>query len=82
MIKANILPSPWMSLPITLTFLLLGTSGIGPLHAEQLFQLRNGLVLRGSKAEIASLKEGFGAAAAGEIHVRPIWLIDDGLRRI
>lgn len=49
--------------------------------AEQLFQLRNGLVLRGSKVEIASLKEGFGAAAAGESHVRPIWLIDDGLRR-
>ena len=50
--------------------------------AEQLFQLRNGLVLRGSKVEVASLKEGFGAAAAGESHVRPIWLIDDGLRRI
>ncbi|MGI9470994.1 MAG: alpha/beta hydrolase [Rubripirellula sp.] len=50
--------------------------------AEQLFSLRNNLVLRGSKAEIATLKDGFGAAAAGEIHVRPIWLIDDGLRRI
>ena len=59
-----------------------GGIGAAPLHAEQLFQLRNGLVLRGSMAEIASLKEGFGAAAAGEIHVRPIWLIDDGLRRI
>ena len=51
------------------------------LNGEQLFQLRNGLVLRGSKVEIASLKEGFGAAAAGESHVRPIWMIDDGLRR-
>jgi len=51
------------------------------IQGEQLFQLRNGLVLRGSKVEIASLKEGFGAAAAGESHVRPIWLIDDGLRR-
>ncbi|MDB4331724.1 hypothetical protein OAA27_01505 [bacterium] len=50
-------------------------------RAEQLFQLRNGLVLRGSKVEVASLKEGFGAAAAGESHVRPIWIIDDGLRR-
>ena len=50
--------------------------------AEQLFRLRNNLVLRGSMAEIATLKDGFGAAAAGEIHVRPIWLIDDGLRRI
>lgn len=50
--------------------------------AEQLFRLRNGMILRGSKAELATLKDGFGAAAAGEIHVRPIWLIDDGLRRI
>jgi predicted esterase len=58
-------------------------AGMGnPLAAEQLFRLRNGLVIRGSKAEIATLKEGFGAAAAGEIQVRPIWLIDDGLRRI
>ena len=61
---------------ILLMFILCDSS-----HAEQLFQLRNGLVLRGSKVEIASLKEGFGAAAAGESHVRPIWLIDDGLRR-
>ena len=49
--------------------------------SEQVFQLRNGMVLRGSKAEIASLKEGFGAAAANQVNVRPIWLIDDGLRR-
>lgn len=48
---------------------------------EQVFQLRNGMVLRGSKAEIATLKEGFGAAAAAQANVRPIWLIDDGLRR-
>ena len=53
----------------------------GTASAEQLFQLRNGMVIKGTKAEIATLKEGFGAAAAGEIHVRPIWLIDDGLRR-
>ena len=49
--------------------------------AEQVFQLRNGMVLRGSKAQIATLKEGFGAAAAAQVNVRPIWLIDDGLRR-
>ncbi len=73
------------SCPFRLLVLLLLLGG-GISHelvfAEQLFQLRNGLVLEGSKAEIASLKQGFGAAAAGEIHVRPIWLIDDGLRRI
>ena len=65
------------------TFLLLYLSIFGCRFAaaEQLFQLRNGLVLRGSKVEIASLKEGFGAAAAGESNVRPIWMIDDGLRR-
>jgi predicted esterase len=63
-------------------FLWLGMVVCGSLPAEQLFQLRNGMVLRGTMAEIASLKEGFGAAAAGQINVRPIWLIDDGLRRI
>ena len=64
------------------TMLLISLLAGARSQAEQLFQLRNGLVLRGSKAEIASLKEGFGAASAGESHLRPIWLIDDGLRRI
>ena len=50
--------------------------------AEQLFRLRNNMVLRGSMAKIATLKDGFGAASAGETHLRPIWLIDDGLRRV
>ena len=50
--------------------------------AEQLFSLANGLAVRGTVAEIATLKDGFGAAAAGQMNVRPIWLIDDGLRRI
>ena len=50
--------------------------------AEQLFRLRNGLVIRGSMAEIATLKDGFGAASASQSNVRPIWLIDDGLRRV
>ena len=64
---------------LTALFLLLAlTCSAG---AEQVFQLRNGTVLRGSKAEIATLKEGFGAAAAAQVNVRPIWLIDDGLRR-
>ncbi len=53
-----------------------------PASAEQFFQLRNGLVIRGSMAEIATLKEGFGAAGANQAAVRPIWLIDDGLRRV
>jgi pimeloyl-ACP methyl ester carboxylesterase len=66
--------------PIILAMLLIWP--ITFVSAEQLFRLKNGLVIRGSKAEIATLKEGFGAAAAGQINVRPIWLIDDGLRRI
>ena len=65
---------------LTFPALLVGLSAL--VSAEQLFRLKNGMVIRGSKAEIATLKEGFGAAAAGQIHVRPIWLIDDGLRRI
>jgi predicted esterase len=49
--------------------------------AEELIQLANGMVLRGYRAEISTLLEGFGAAAAGEVQVTPIWVIDDGLRR-
>ena len=67
--------------PLTCLSLVLSMAFGSVANAEQLFQLRNNLLLRGSKAEIATLKDGFGAAAAGEIHVRPIWLIDDGLRR-
>ncbi len=51
-------------------------------QAEQIFQLRNGLIIRGSMTEIPTLKEGFGAAGASQSAVRPIWLIDDGLRRV
>lgn len=49
--------------------------------AEQVFQLRNGLTLRGLVLEIATLKDGFGAASTNDSNIRPIWLIDDGLRR-
>jgi len=50
--------------------------------AEQFYQLRNGLVIRGSMTEVPTLKEGFGLAGAQQSGVRPIWLIDDGLRRV
>ena len=74
---------PSMRFKLFLPMLLLASLLVGTAsQAEQLFQLRNGLILRGSKGEIPSLKEGFGAASAGESHLRPIWLIDDGLRRI
>ncbi|TWT83941.1 hypothetical protein CA13_54150 [Planctomycetes bacterium CA13] len=52
-------------------------------QAEQLFQLRNGLTLRGSKAEIESLNaNAFMVVGSNEIQIRPIWVIDDGLTRI
>lgn len=72
-------PSPVLWLVVV--WVGLATGGSQSALAEQLFQLRNGLVIRGDKAEIATLKEGFGAAGAGNAAVRPIWLIDDGLRR-
>jgi pimeloyl-ACP methyl ester carboxylesterase len=53
------------------------------LNAEEQVQLRSGMVLRGSVVEVASLNQNPFAAAAGggEVQVRPIWMIDDGLRR-
>ena len=51
------------------------------LYAEQIFQLKNGLVVRGFKVELRNIKDGMGAAAAQDAS-RPIWLIDDGLRRV
>lgn len=50
-------------------------------NAEQLFQLRNGLAIRGIKVELPSLRDGFAAAAAAKAPLRPVWQIDDGLRR-
>ena len=73
---ARLVPSIVLSMVVAF-----GSMGSQSVLAEQVFQLRNGMVLRGSKAEIATLKEGFGAAAAAQANVRPIWLIDDGLRR-
>lgn len=49
--------------------------------AEQLFQLKNGLAIRGTKVELPTLRDGFAAAAAANGHLRPVWQIDDGLRR-
>ncbi|QDT02704.1 Alpha/beta hydrolase family protein [Rubripirellula lacrimiformis] len=76
---ASVLRSPWAWWMLLVT----GTAFGGPVaRAEQIFQLRNGMVLRGLMAEVPTLKEGFGAAAAGQANVSPIWLIDDGLRRV
>ncbi|MGV3486452.1 MAG: alpha/beta hydrolase [Planctomycetaceae bacterium] len=75
---------PLISLAFLGVMLFIGLADGGkPLYAEQQIQLRSGLVLRGSVVEIASLNQNpFAAGAAGgQIQVRPIWMIDDGLRR-
>ena len=56
--------------------------GAGAVYGEQLYPLRNGLILRGSHAAIPSLNQNaFTAGAAGEVKSLPILMIDDGLRR-
>ena len=51
-------------------------------HAEKLIPLRNGLTLRGIYLEVATLDENaFSLGADGGIQNRPIWMVDDGLRR-
>lgn len=49
--------------------------------AEQLIQLRNGMTIRGSYVEIGSLNQNPFAAGGSEVQTRPIWMVDDGLRR-
>ncbi len=54
-----------------------------PVSAEQLVRLRNGLILRGFKFEISSINQDpFAAGGAGEVKSVPIWMIDNGLRRV
>ena len=50
---------------------------------EQLIRLQNGLTLRGVYIELASIDQnGFSAAASSDgVQARPIWAVDDGLRR-
>lgn len=51
--------------------------------AEKLISLRNGVTLRGNYIERATLDQNsFSAASAGTgLQIRPIWMVDDGLRR-
>lgn len=52
------------------------------LYADQLITFRNGLTVRGRYAEVASLNlNSFSAGGAGGGQARPIWMIDDGIRR-
>ncbi len=50
--------------------------------ADNLYPLRNGLVLRGSHTTLPTLdKNAFAAGGGGEVKTLPILMIDDGLRR-
>lgn len=52
-------------------------------HADQRVILRSGIPLQGLMADIASLSENpFQAAGQGQVKIRPILLVDDGLRRV
>jgi len=61
---------------------VLGLGLLRPLAAENSILLRNGFVLRGNVIEIASLDGNAFASGAGEVSVRPIWMVDDKLRRV
>ncbi|MEO9592266.1 alpha/beta hydrolase [Rhodopirellula bahusiensis] len=65
---------------LVLAVSIVGQSALA--HAEQLISLRNGMVLRGIYLEVPSMNQN-AASAAGEsgIQNRPIWVVDDGLRR-
>lgn len=68
----------------SLTFLLFGALVVasGPARSEQLITLRNGVTLRGIYIEVATLNHNSASLGAdGGIQTRPIWMIDDGLRR-
>lgn len=62
--------------------LITGLLSAGRAGAEKLIPLRNGLTLRGIYLEIATLNENaFSLGADGGLQNRPIWMVDDGLRR-
>ncbi|MEM9586781.1 MAG: alpha/beta hydrolase [Planctomycetota bacterium] len=66
---------------VTLLLLLIATQP--PVVAEQLFQLRNGLVLKGLPVDLTSINQNaftVGGTASGG--ARPVLMIDDGLTRI
>ena len=72
---------PWTIAAVTL-FSMAVTAG-GEAAAEQLISLRNGVTIRGNYIERATLDQNsFSAASAGNgLQIRPIWMVDDGLRR-
>lgn len=73
-----------MLVTCTRTILLLAVLPLSAIDAaERIIQLRSGLQLQGSIVELASIDQNaFQAAGDGAVEAKPIWLIDDGLRRI
>lgn len=55
------------------------TGTLSPSFGEEIYQLKNGLDIRGTKQEIPSLKQGIAPDPDGAGSA--IWMIDDGLRR-
>lgn len=83
---------PWLKMscwscrirtPLMLAALMVVLVGNGRATAERVVRLINGLELQGDILELASISENpFQAAArGGEVETRPLWVIDDGLRR-
>ncbi len=63
---------------------LIVCAGAASTRAEYNVPLINGLTVRGSVVEISSLsKDAFQQGGAGpQVVTRPVWMIDDGLRRV
>lgn len=70
---------PWLSFSLCIASLMQACFA----SAEEQVRLRSGLSLRGSVVEVASLNQNpfVVSAGGGEVQVRSIWMIDDGLRR-
>lgn len=64
--------------------LLLPLAVASSVSAEQLVRLKSGLTLRGSVVPIPSINQNAFAAASGTAASKalPVWMVDDGLRRI
>lgn len=63
---------------------LMGSIAFSPASAEQLVRLKSGLTLRGSVVPVPSVNQNAFAAASGTAANKslPVWMIDDGLRRV
>ncbi len=78
-------PFPFAIHPLAIAFLfgLIPFLRTSPAHAETQVTLRNGLRLNGGVIELAAISaDAFGGGGRNGSGALPIWMIDDGLRRI